>query len=169
MRNESTTTAERVSKMMRELGDLDQPAFGRLAGASKSMVNQWLSGMVKSVTARYAFELERKTGYRAEWIQTGEGPEKGRPTNELNEPPRPAYFPKADLIDKYDRATQAQKRVVDLVLSDPSTWGESESEIVIAAVKTALFAAEQDAKNAFHQRCVGLRPRLRLVYSNTIR
>lgn len=40
--NMETTTSERVALMMSEL-ELDQPGFGKIAGASKSVVNQWLS------------------------------------------------------------------------------------------------------------------------------
>lgn len=72
----ANTAAERVQKMMRDLGNLNQPSFGALAGASKSLVNQWLSGEIKSISAKYAFRLQRKTGFNAEWIQLGEGPER---------------------------------------------------------------------------------------------
>ena len=66
------TTSARVRKMMAEL-DVDQPTFARLADTSKSMVNHWLTGMVKTITAVYAFNLQKTTGYSAEWIQTGAG------------------------------------------------------------------------------------------------
>jgi len=61
--------------MMREL-DLDQVQFGALAGASKSVVNQWLSGNIQNISAAYAFRLQHRTGFSAEWIQLGEGEKK---------------------------------------------------------------------------------------------
>ncbi len=56
---------------MKALGELDQPSFGTLAGATKSVVNQWLSGKIKSIDARYAFMLQKNTGFNAEWIMLG--------------------------------------------------------------------------------------------------
>lgn len=69
------TTSERVTVMMREL-DLDQVQFGALAGAPKSVVNQWLSGNIQNISAAYAFRLQHRTGFSAEWIQLGEGEKK---------------------------------------------------------------------------------------------
>lgn len=69
------TTSERVTVMMREL-DLDQVQFGALAGASKSVANQWLSGNIQNISAGYAFKLQHRTGFSAEWIQLGEGEKK---------------------------------------------------------------------------------------------
>lgn len=83
------STAERVEKMMRELGNIDQPSFGALAGASKSVVNQWLSGGIQSIGARYAFNLQKKTGYNAEWIMLGDGSE--RLSDAKSEPAMPTF------------------------------------------------------------------------------
>lgn len=69
------TTASRVKKMLSEL-DVDQVEFGRLAGASKSVVNQWLSGGIKSINPKYAYCIEKNCGYSAQWVITGEGDEK---------------------------------------------------------------------------------------------
>ena len=67
--------AERVDKMMAALG-LNQPEFATIAGVTKGAVNQWLSGLTKNIDAGPAFSLQRKTGYNAEWIMFGSGPEK---------------------------------------------------------------------------------------------
>lgn len=61
--------------MMDEL-NVNQVEFGALAGASKSMVNQWRSGLIDSIAPQYAFALEEKTGYVARWIMLGLGPER---------------------------------------------------------------------------------------------
>ena len=70
--NMNNSTSERVALMLSEL-DLDQVEFGKLAGASKSVVNQWLSGLIQKVGPKYAYNLERNTGYRKEWIMFGSG------------------------------------------------------------------------------------------------
>ena len=51
------TTAERVVYMMQTLKIKEQTEFGTLCGASKSVVYQWLTGKIKSIDAKYAFQL----------------------------------------------------------------------------------------------------------------
>lgn len=38
------------------------------AGASKSVVNQWLSGAIKSMDIKYALKIEEKLGYSHIWL-----------------------------------------------------------------------------------------------------
>jgi hypothetical protein len=71
-----TTTSERVREMMRDCRTDDQVEFGRFAGASRSVVNQWLSGEIASIAPRYAFRLYETKGYLPRWIMLGEGPRK---------------------------------------------------------------------------------------------
>ena len=70
-----TDTPKRVQKMMDEL-EINQVEIGKLAGASKAMVNHWLTGKVESVAAEYAYNLEARAGYSARWIMLGDGPER---------------------------------------------------------------------------------------------
>jgi hypothetical protein len=67
------TTAERVQHMMDAIKISNQTEFGNLCGASRSVVNQWLVGSIKTVDARYAFKLEDSTPFLARWIMLGEG------------------------------------------------------------------------------------------------
>jgi Bacteriophage CI repressor helix-turn-helix domain len=67
------TTAERVEYMMKTLKIKEQTEFGKLCGASKSVVYQWLTGRIKSIDAKYAFQLEDNTPFSARWIMLGEG------------------------------------------------------------------------------------------------
>lgn len=66
------TTAERVQHMM-EVLNVKQIEFAELSGASRSLVNQWLSGRIKTIDAKFAFELEDKTHFNARWIILGQG------------------------------------------------------------------------------------------------
>lgn len=70
---EYMTPAARIQKMMDFLGIEEQVVFADLAGASRSVVNQWLTGKIKSIDARYAFKLQDSTGFNAKWIMLGEG------------------------------------------------------------------------------------------------
>jgi len=67
-----STTPERVHILMTELG-VDQPGLGAIAGASKSVVNQWLSGLIKKIGPKYAYNIEKNAGYSAEWVMFGTG------------------------------------------------------------------------------------------------
>ena len=67
------TTAERVTYMMSTLKIKEQTEFGKLCGASRSVVNQWLSGRIKHIDPRYAFMLEDNSPFLARWIMLGEG------------------------------------------------------------------------------------------------
>jgi len=67
------TTAERVEYMMQTLRIVGQTEFGLLCGASRSTVNQWLSGRIKNIDPRYAFKLEENSPFNAKWIILGEG------------------------------------------------------------------------------------------------
>ncbi len=69
------TVPERVERIKVVLG-VNQTELGRLSGASKAMVNHWISGQVKSIGATYAFALQRNTGFNAEWVLFGTGPER---------------------------------------------------------------------------------------------
>ena len=59
--------------MMATLKIEGQTEFGSLCGASRSTVNQWLSGNIKKIDPRYAFKLEDNTPFSARWIMLGGG------------------------------------------------------------------------------------------------
>ncbi len=67
------TTAERVQHMMDAIKISNQTEFGNLCGASRSVVNQWLSGKIKNIDPRYGFKLEENSKFSAKWIILGEG------------------------------------------------------------------------------------------------
>jgi hypothetical protein len=71
-----STPAERIEKIMRDIGVKENVELGRMAGASKSVVGQWLSGQIKSIAPEYAYNLQDSTGYSAKWIMLGTGAEK---------------------------------------------------------------------------------------------
>lgn len=75
----NTTLPQRLKEVMEAL-DLNQPQFGDLVGATKGAVNQWLSGLSKSIDPEYAFKLQRKSGYSAEWLMFGTEPKKIPPS-----------------------------------------------------------------------------------------
>jgi len=53
-----------------------QTALVEASTASKSVVNQWLSGKIKSIDIKYALAIERNTSYSHIWLMTGEGEKK---------------------------------------------------------------------------------------------
>jgi hypothetical protein len=67
------STAERVKYMMEHLQITKQTEFGNLCGASRALVNHWVTGRTKLIDPTYAFELEDKTPFSARWILIGTG------------------------------------------------------------------------------------------------
>jgi phage repressor protein C with HTH and peptisase S24 domain len=54
-------------------GERGQTSLVKASGASKSVVNQWLTGKIKSMDIRYALSIERALGFSHIWLMTGEG------------------------------------------------------------------------------------------------
>lgn len=60
-------------------GELGQIDLVKASGASKSVVNQWITGKIKSMDIKYALNIERELGYSHIWLMTGEGDPKHAP------------------------------------------------------------------------------------------
>jgi transcriptional regulator with XRE-family HTH domain len=54
-------------------GERGQIGLVKASGASRAMVNQWLSDKIKSIGIRYALNIERNLGYSHIWLMTGDG------------------------------------------------------------------------------------------------
>lgn len=69
--------SERLDYIYRETpgleGERGQTGLVKASGASKSVVNQWLTGKIKSIDIRYALNVERALGFSHIWLMTGEG------------------------------------------------------------------------------------------------
>jgi len=60
-------------------GELGQIDLVKASGASKSVVNQWITGKIKSMDIKYALNIERELGYSHIWLMTGDGDPKHAP------------------------------------------------------------------------------------------
>lgn len=71
-----STLIERIKTVIEECGDKlgedKQAGLGRISGASNSVVSQWLSGAIKSLSPKYAINIEKKLGYNSHWLMLGE-------------------------------------------------------------------------------------------------
>jgi phage repressor protein C with HTH and peptisase S24 domain len=71
------TLADRLDTIYRDMpgleGERGQTGLVKASGASKSVVNQWLTGKIKSMDIRYALNIERELGFSHIWLMTGEG------------------------------------------------------------------------------------------------
>ena len=69
--------SERLAYIHQQLPDLEgdkgQTGFVKASGASKSVVNQWVTDKIKSMDIKYALNIERELGYSHIWLMTGEG------------------------------------------------------------------------------------------------
>ncbi len=68
------STSARVRYMMERLEIKSQSEFGKLCGASRSVVYQWLTGRIKTIDPAFAFKIQDNTEFSARWILLGEGP-----------------------------------------------------------------------------------------------
>lgn len=75
--------SERLDHIYRETPELEgergQTGFVKASGASKSVVNQWITGKIKSIDIRYALNIERELGFNHIWLMTGEGDPRNAP------------------------------------------------------------------------------------------
>lgn len=95
-------------------GDRGQIGLVKASGASKSVVNQWLTDKIKSMDIMYALNIEHALGYSHIWLMTGLGDPIAKPGARVtivppNEPEAPrmtlAYQRELDLLDLYRRST----------------------------------------------------------------
>ena len=75
--------ADRLTHIYAERPDLEgergQIGFVKASGASKSVVNQWLDGKIKSMRLDYALSIEAALGYNHIWLVLGVGDKIARP------------------------------------------------------------------------------------------
>lgn len=68
---------ERLAHIYTERPDLEgergQTSLVRISGASKSVVNQWLTGKIKTIDILYALKIEQELGYSHIWLMTSLG------------------------------------------------------------------------------------------------
>lgn len=64
-------------------GERGQTGLVKASGASKSVVNQWLTGKIKSMDIRYALNIERELGFSHIWLMTGDGDPRHAPLRHL--------------------------------------------------------------------------------------
>jgi phage repressor protein C with HTH and peptisase S24 domain len=117
--------AERLNVIHRDLPDLEgergQTGLVKASGASKSVVNQWLTGKIKSMDIRYALNIERELGFSHIWLMTGEGEPRHAPLHGIRGamPVRAAANDDADFV---------QIQMVKLRLSAGITGFQAEPE-----------------------------------------
>lgn len=103
-------------------GERGQSGLVKASGASKSVVNQWLTGKIKSMDIRYALNIERELGFSHIWLMTGEGEPRQAPLHGLRHalPVRAADNDDADFV---------QIQMVKLRLSAGITGFQTEPEL----------------------------------------
>lgn len=72
---------ERIAIVLAETG-LGTAALARIADVKSSAVSQWKSGRIATLKAETAANIERHTGYRADWLATGRGTPKAHPVSQ---------------------------------------------------------------------------------------
>lgn len=95
-------------------GEKGQIGLVRASGASKSVVNQWLTDKIKSMDILYALKIEESLGFSHIWMMTGLGDPMAKPgarislvTEGSDQRPRLTLATprELDLLDLYRRST----------------------------------------------------------------
>ena len=110
------TMNERVKLAIRTSG-LSASEVGRRLGVSPEAVLQWMNGPTKNLRMKYLFGLAKLTGYEAEWLGTGEGPQrqlKGDPREEA-------------IVTLYRHCDERGKAAVFRVAEAESTYGAEQN------------------------------------------
>ena len=66
---------ERIARAIRDSGK-SKSEIAKLCDVAPSAVTQWINGESKTLKAESVFALAKATGYRAEWLTFGVGPER---------------------------------------------------------------------------------------------
>ncbi|HEP6427759.1 LexA family protein [Burkholderia cenocepacia] len=69
------TLEDRIRTIVSET-QAEQIELAAAAGVTKGTVNQWLDGKIKSIKLQYALGIQKRYGYNAVWIVTGDGEKK---------------------------------------------------------------------------------------------
>lgn len=107
-------------------------AKGQIAkecGVAASAVSQWISGTSKSLKPENLFALEAATGFRAEWLAIGKGPERVDESNVLPGPPISSPYRAIPIVgtaqmgsEGYWHALDDGEGVVDIPSRDPGAY-----------------------------------------------
>lgn len=89
-----TTLAKRVKEARESVG-MTPAEFSRAIGVTKAALSLIEDGTTKTLRHKTALEIQRVTGYRDEWVNTGATPKK---VSEKNVEPGPAIRAKVPLI-----------------------------------------------------------------------
>ncbi|HFT8008584.1 TPA: LexA family transcriptional regulator [Burkholderia cenocepacia] len=91
------TLDQRIQAIIDETG-VEQIELASAAGVTKSTVNQWLDGKIKSIKLEYALGIEERWGYNPIWLVMGKGPKKSgeRPARNESEQPDVIQIPRFD-------------------------------------------------------------------------
>ena len=82
-----------------------QVQLSKISGASRSVVNQWITDRIKSLNIEYALNIEKKLGYDHIWLITGRG------TIKLKD--RQKDWPFAVSRESFDQLDESDKKDID--------------------------------------------------------
>ncbi|PRD24685.1 UNVERIFIED_CONTAM: prtR [Trichonephila clavipes] len=99
---------ERIAKAIRQSGKT-KSEIARLCSVAPSAVTQWISGESHSLRAESVFALAKATGFRAEWITFGTGPERS-----VEAGPKHSQGELIGLISAWDADTPLEDDEVEL-------------------------------------------------------
>jgi transcriptional regulator with XRE-family HTH domain len=119
-------------------GDRGQTGLVKASGASKSVVNQWLNGKIKSMDLRYALEIEKSLGYSHLWLMANIGEPKVKR--------EPVKAPALSAFDVQAKTAQEQRLLTIYRLSGES--GQAAFDDLIESLAGLLPESANDKTQA---------------------
>jgi predicted XRE-type DNA-binding protein len=140
-----STLQDRVNQVLRETG-LKPAGLARIAEVTKANVTHWTNGTAKTMSGAKAHKIEKKLGYRVQWLIDGDEPPKlggdspavvsadiERVTDVMrNLPPRP----RRELLEHAERLADTAREYQEHYAAEPAHAAETPAQPYLAAHTT---------------------------------
>ena len=133
---------ERIARAI-QLSGLKKGEIAAACGVANSAVTQWISGESKSLKPENLYALAKVTGFRAEWLAIGEGPER-EPESNVSMPDQPTMafrYPViswviagdwAEAVEPYPPGFSDRYEMSDYDSKGPAFWLEVKGDSMTA-------------------------------------
>jgi transcriptional regulator with XRE-family HTH domain len=113
--------AARIQTIIQEMPGKDrgkQTELARIAGASKQVVNHWLTGVTTTMDYGYATMIHKALGYRLDWLMRGKGPKRDDEQDAVAAEAEPTSIPNASPTGEQQPAQNLELFLVHVTLDE---------------------------------------------------
>ncbi|QEY62518.1 helix-turn-helix domain-containing protein [Metapseudomonas lalkuanensis] len=130
---------ERIAKAIAASGK-KKGEIAAECGVAASAVTQWISGESKSMKPENLYALAEATGYRAEWLAIGKGPERDEDASNVSPAAQPSRYYRyavissvvaggwGEAVQPYEPGAEDRAELTDYKAKGPAFWLEVEGD-----------------------------------------